>query len=172
MATITTTATIEATTSWNQTDTEGNRTVRDIGSNTVSFELNTGSGQKQADAVWNDERTIGSGSIDNFDLQALNRDLLGSSFTMNFHRIRALTINNKATTPGASLRIAATGVNGWTEPFGGTSGSIHLPPSGMIQLMNIIDGYDVDANNKDFQIIDYGGSGVTYGISIIGVTGV
>jgi len=42
----------------------------------------------------------------------------------------------------------------------------------MIQLMNIIDGYDVDANNKDFQIIDYGGSGVTYGISIIGVTGV
>ena len=169
---LSTTATISASVAWNQTELVGNSSIRDIGEHSVSLDFTTGSGSKQINSVWHDKLSLPSGGQINYDLQSLSRELLGGSYTSSFGRVRVLSINNQATKPGATIRVAATGTNGFVAPFGNTSGSIEIPASGMQVFMNTIDGYTVDGNNKDIQLFDEGGSGALFEVVVVGVSGI
>ena len=70
----------------------------------------------------------------------------------------------------ASLCIAATGLNGFSGLFNGESGNVKVGPYGSWAITNFA-GILPSSNNKEITLIDCDGSGVSYELTFVGVTG-
>jgi len=165
---LTTVSTIISKLDWQQTITQNGQTQTDSGSILLPFTLSSGTGTRQVNGVWSDTRTLSSGGTDSLDLSALVRNVLGGSYNVNFTNIKAFTIKNNDTVAGFTFSLKVTG-DGFGEPFGYPTGTLEIPPSSALIRMNPYDGWTVPSGSKLY--LHDGGSGCSYNIAIVGVTG-
>ena len=125
--------------------------------------------------------TLGASSNTILDFTAFPMEIFNSNINVNFSSgIKSITITNNwgGPTQGfasgnsdmASLTIAATGLNGFSGLFNGESGNIKLLPYGSWTFTDWV-GVLPNATNKEISIIDNDGSGVTYEVTVVGVSG-
>ena len=167
---IKTTASVNSSSSWQQTSTDGHISATDIGSFSSDVFLNSGTGSSEINSVWHETGSLSSGVTESFDLTLLTLPVLGTSLSQSFSggNIKAFQINNLETVQGSSFTFVATGDYSWSDPFGG-SGRIDIHPSSSMQLTHSTTGWPVHPN-KTFQLVD-GGGGSSYEIVFMGATG-
>lgn len=109
---------------WNQTDTQqSNSRYSDIGS--VNYATGLNSTNSQINLIHHDIRTIPSGQQSEIlDLFALSRSLFSGTNTVNFSGagIKTIAIENISSGVGRDLTIRNTGLAGFGEPFGYSTG--------------------------------------------------
>lgn len=124
----------------------------------------------QGEAVWYDESaTLADAATRTLDLTSLTRTLFGDTLSLTFQDIRGLIIVNETRTTDIRLIVGDAGSNEWSEPFGADGDTVKVEPGSPLVLANALDGWDVDATNKNLKLTASGGT-VTYSIAIIGAT--
>jgi hypothetical protein len=169
---IRTTGNLSAEISWTQIEEASLTKISDIGQVTQSNALTDGTGNRQADAIWHDVRTLPSGSSESFNLTSLTRTLFEQEGSMSFVNVKGLIVKNRSEDVGEYLAIYATGATAFDEPFLGGSGNLPIHPLCSLPLLNYIEGWDVDSSNRTITILNRSTQSIDYEIAVIGVTGI
>lgn len=123
-------------------------------------------GTGQLNTIWHDLRTLPSGGSEVLDLFNLTRSLFESSFSVSFSggKIRGITIEN---INSGVIAVGGSGASAFDIPFGGATG---IPVNGQSTFLqsHTLEGWDVDSDNRHIQVLDTGGLGSRYRISIVG----
>jgi len=128
-----------------------------------------GTGNDEANLVWHDTRSLAATSED-LDLNAaLTSTLVGGAVTVKFTNIKALYIRNNSTTTTEILAVGGAAGNQFINWVANTSDIVNIGPSGILALINPLDGYDVTAATGDLLKIDSGADTFTYDIWIVGI---
>jgi hypothetical protein len=168
---IRTTGNLFAEITWTQIEEASLTKISDIGQVTQDSTLTNGTGNSQADAIWHDVRTLPQGSSESFNLTSLTRILFEQEGSMSFVNVKGIIVKNRSEEAGENLAVLATGSTPFDEPFNGGSGNMPVYPLCSLPLLNYIDGWLVDTNNKSISIVNNGSTGIVYEIAVIGVTG-
>lgn len=166
-----TTATVQASIAWTQLDTQTLSRISDIGSVGMDNAITNGSGNEQVNMLWHDVITIPSGSTVTINCQSLIRNIFKQDVTVGFERVRAISIKNQEEDAGAYVLVHATGVDGLTGIFGGSTGRGICHPKCSIIFPNIIEGWAISATHRTLSIQDAANSGCSIEIAIIGTSG-
>lgn len=162
---ITLTSTINLKISLNQVDSQSyNRYVDFAALNFVS-----GLNNSSANLLWHDQRTIPS-TGEQLDLFTLPRSIFSGSYNVNLSgaAIRGIFILNTTTGEGRDIAIHGNGANGFSYPFGGSTGVMikDQTPGNYINLRN---DWVCSTSKRYLDIIDVQGTGGTsYLVGIIG----
>ncbi len=131
--------------------------------------MSTGFGWNQAEAVWSkDSVELADAASVTYDLTNLTRTIFGASFPVTLVDLRGLMIKNETTTEG-TLTVGNAGANEWHAMFDNDGESIKVEPLSTFLISNELDGWDVDAANKNLKLTASGGT-TTFSIAIIGAT--
>lgn len=168
---INTTATVQAALAWTQLDTQALTRISDIGSVGMDEAVINGSGDSQINMLWHDVITIPSGSTVSYNMQSLIRNIFNQDVTVGFQKVRAISIKNQSEDAGAFLFVHATGIDGLTGIFGGSTGRGVIHPKCSILFPNIIQGWTINSTHRTLSIQDAAGSGCSIEIAVIGVSG-
>lgn len=168
---VTTTATIQADLNWAQIDRQPLTHIADIGSVSTDNALSNGSGNEECNMLWHDIFTLGSGQSKYINLQSLIRTVFSQDVTVGFEKVRCIAIKNQSENIGAYITVTASGSNGFTSIFSGSTGKAPVHPKCSIIFPNVIEGWTVSGASKQIEINDAGGSGCTFEIAVIGVSG-
>jgi hypothetical protein len=133
--------------------------------------LTDGSGSLQINYGVISSGSLPSGGSLYFDMQALDKIVFGATTSVQFSRVKSFVVENVETVYTSDIAIRATGANAFTEPFNGGSGNVLIKPYSVYQYSDPISGALVDAKNKDLSLLDVSGTGATYKIVVVGVTG-
>lgn len=151
-------------------------TVLDMGTATVSHDQGerltwgTGVGANQADVLWSDERTVGSGATDSLDVAGALTGLLGGTLTLA--RVKAIRVRNSnvAGTPNTTnISLTRPATNG-VPIFTAAGDAIPIHPGGSVTIVApSASGYVVTPATGDLiDIVNAAGAPATYRIEIIG----
>ncbi len=168
---IATTATIQADLNWSQIDDQSLTHIADIGSVSTDNALTNGSGDSLCNMLWHDVITLPSGGTYTINLQSLTRVVFGSNVAVGFENVKCIAVKNQDTNIGAYLTVTASGADGFTSIFDGSTGKAPVHPKCSIVFPNIVRGWTVSPTNRKFYLNDIGGSGVTIEVSVIGCSG-
>lgn len=162
-------AIIKASLGWTYTDDPGGDGLlfRDSNEQPYKESLTSGQDANEADTVWHDERTLASGASETLDLENLIWDLLGNTVYQTLSRVKAILIVNESTAD--SLRVGNAASNAWVGPFGAAAHTVEVPPDSPLLLVNLQDGWQVNATSSDLKIANTGAGSITYQIVILGV---
>lgn len=169
---LTTTATITSKLQWVHTDTNLDDTrISNTGGVSVTKSYANGTGIDEVNNQWNTSQTLGSGTVDEYDLTNLTKTLFGGSFTVSFESgsIKAFEIECISTGTGHGVTVTFTGGNGFSNLFGSTGAAPFVGPGDTLLMTASHDGFSVTSTNKNFQIND-NGLGSEYSIGVVGVT--
>lgn len=170
---ITLNANINAGLSWAQKSETGVTTITDAGNLTIDGDLTDGTGYNEANLLWHDIRTLTVFGGETIDLFELTKTMFNDTFDISFSGgyVKAITINNTAS--GDIELNYNTGIlsNPMNGPLRGGSGIIDIPARSAIALSNVRAGWEVSTSQRNLYVYDVGGSGATYEIAIIGITG-
>ena len=159
---------IHAELAWTWQDRLGDSPI--IFSNRLRFakDLEDGSGDNQADAVWySKDQTILAGQSMTYDLDMLDQTMFGDTITIPFVRIKGLLVVNTNTSGDAYLLIGGAATNEWDEPFGASGDTLAVMPASPLLLANTRDGWEVTSASRSLKVAAVGGD-VTFDISAIG----
>jgi hypothetical protein len=134
------------------------------------LELLEGTGNKQADLIFSDERSLAASGSEELDLAGSLVDALGN--TLTFARIKLVAIFAKSDNP-ENVQVGGAGSNGFVTPFADASDVVVVRPGGWLLLAAPdATAYVVTADTGDLLKIANGGAGgsVTYEIVIIGAS--
>lgn len=131
--------------------------------------INDGFNWNQAEAVWYlNSTTLADAASITYDLTNLTRTIFDDTQVVTFIDIRAIIIKNETLTEG-TLTVGAAAANEWSAMFGADGDTIKVEPKSVFEITNELDGWDVDATNKNLKIAAAGGL-TTFSIAIIGAT--
>ena len=163
-----------------------------IGYTTLTYANGTGIGQINAGV--STTGTLPSGGTGVFDFNDYKKSLFNSSISMTFassgstaspsnpeYGVKGIIVTNTWSTTGtlpATLpyfTIAATGIDGFSGLFNGESGNINVVPTGTWAYIDHVGKTPIyntvtSTYNTKISLVD-SGSGVTYEILVVGVTG-
>lgn len=168
---IITTATIQADLNWSQIDDQTLTHIADIGSVATDNHLTTGSGDELCNMLWHDVITLPSGGTQAINLQSLTRTIFSKTVVVGFENVKCIAIKNQNENTGAYLTITASGADGFTSMFDGSTGKVPCHPKCSIVFPNVLKGWTISVTNRTFYLNDIGGSGVTVEIAVIGCSG-
>lgn len=167
------TATLKASINWLRQTALDLSTVQD--SSKLEFEktLADGTGNDQADLLWHDERTVGTGANDDLDLTALTQSIFGSTVTTVFAKVKAILIKNMNTAAGDELVIdtsVANAFKGWSAAS--ATSKAEIGPGGAFQISAPLAGWTVTNGSNDVIRVSNpaGGTTITYRIVICGTS--
>ncbi len=103
-----------------------------------------------------------------YDLSNLTQTRFGDTQVIAMIDIRAIIIKNETTGEG-TLILGDAGANEWSAMFGADGDKLNVEPSSVFLISNELDGWDVDATNKNLKITASGGE-TTFSIEIVGAT--
>ena len=130
-----------------------------------ALSLANGTADNQANEFWSDQRTLAATS-ENHDLYGSLTNALGD--TIQFIKVRALMVFNRSTTSGENLTLSGSFLE--LTPFGGTSPTIDVQPSGVFLLTAPVDGMTVTDSSADTLTINSGAATIVHDIVIVGTT--
>lgn len=118
---------------------------------------------------------ISSGSLPSggslyFDMESLEKVVFGTTSNIKFSRVKSFVVQNNETVYSSDIAIRATGANAFTEPFNGGSGNVVIKPYAVYQYSDPISGVNASGNGE-FSLLDVSGTGATYTMVVVGVTG-
>lgn len=174
-----TTANLECTLTWSHRDTGQNTNssdaiiLTDIGSVSIDEDMLQGTGSQMVCQRFHEVRTLSPSGSYSYDFHSLEQPVFGGVMDVTFSGgyIRAILIKNSADTPGANIKVVATGTDGFNAPFSNGTGGILVGPKSPCLLANIMDGWRVTSTEKSITIIDEAGSGCIFSISVVGTSG-
>lgn len=142
-------------------------TPADSLSYTRTYSWADGTGANQANRVFHDQRTVGSGANDDLDVAGGLVNAFGETITLT--KLKAVYIENTHAT--LSLRLGAAGTNPISSLFAATNDILIIPAMGSVLLIAPdTTGYAVTAGSADvLRVANPGGSAVTYKIVLVGV---
>jgi len=148
-------------------------TLTDAGELALDGDMQHGTGYNQSNILWHYSSTLESGGNETIDTFSLTKTLFYDSFTISLSGaiIKCLTINNISS--GDMELIFDPGIiaNPFNGPVRGGTGTIDIPAKSAIVLSNTRQGWPVNASQRYLYVNDTDGSGCTYEIAILGVTG-
>lgn len=133
----------------------------------LSATMANGTSTNQADMVWHDRRTLVATS-ENIDLAGSLTSVFGA--TLTFATCKALLINNRTTTAGATLTVGGAAANAFSAIFADATDKLIIQPGGCALFFAPRTGYTVTAATGDILKIDAGAATVEYDIYILGTT--
>lgn len=143
--------------------------VRDFDKVEHSTEMTTGFDWNEAEAVWSsDSVELADAASVTYDLTDLTRTIFGALFPVTLVDLRGLVIVNETEEEG-TLILGNAGSNEWSAMFGADGDTIKVEPLSTFLISNELDGWDVDATNKNLKLTASGGT-TTFSIAIIGAT--
>ena len=145
--------------------------VTDIGEVGSDLVLSHGTGNMEANAVHHDVITVSGNSVHLLNFRSIARPLFSQTGILNFSNIKGIIFKNQSEEIADILRIRATGVGAFTEPFGGGSGDIPLYPMCSFPLLNYITGWN-PSNPAYITIVNTSASSIDCEVATIGVTGI
>lgn len=145
-----------------------NNLITDAGQVLSSTTFTTGSGEQQTDELFHHIDVLVTGDGILFDLTAVTGAYMGTNITRIFDKVKTLIIRNAETEVGADIGVAFTGDSAWNEPLAYPTGTITIHPKSALIISRPLDGWEVNAANREFYLSDIGGSGATYHIAVIG----
>lgn len=130
--------------------------------------LTSGTGNNQADLVFNDTRTVIASGTDALDLAGVLTGPLGG--TLTFVKLKAVMVR-AAVANANNVRLNRPATNG-VPLFLAASDGIDIPPGGVFLWAAPVAGVTVTAGTGDLINIDNSGAGtsVTYDVVIIGTS--
>ncbi len=129
----------------------------------------TGFNWNEAEAAWKlGSVTLADAASIIYDLSNLTQQRFGDTQVIALIDVRAILITNETVGEG-TLIVGDAGANEWSEMFGADGDTIKVEPNSPFLIANKLDGWDVDATNKNLKLTASGGE-VTYSIAIIGAT--
>lgn len=130
--------------------------------------LASGTGNNQADLVFNDTRTVAASGTDALDLAGALTGPLGGALT--FVKLKAILVRASAANAN-NVRLNRPATNG-VPLFLAASDGIDIPPGGLFLWAAPVAGVVVTPATGDLINIDNSGSGtsVTYDVVIIGTS--
>ena len=146
------------------TDALDNTTPRQVIAISASDALTAGTGANQANAFFEDTRSIAGGSFETLDLTSTLEDAFGN--TLLFTKIKFILIENQATTTAFNLTLSG---NIMAAFLGDGTDSVVVGPGGMFYLSSPRDGYTVTNTTQDQLTISPGANTIIYRIFIAGV---
>lgn len=127
-----------------------------------------GSGVSQIDAAIKATGLIPSGGTQQLDLTSISRTLFGVTYTVPFSGIKAIQVNNLATSSGLDLNIRATGSNAFTNLFNGGSGNLLIKPYSAFAYSDPYGSLRTSPTQRLISIRNTSNSGVNYSVTVMG----
>ncbi|MBF0410977.1 MAG: hypothetical protein HQM10_26775 [Candidatus Riflebacteria bacterium] len=160
------TSTVQTSVSTIHTSAIGLSTVEDRASFTINKSFGNGSGTTQvADLVYHASRSLTSGQSENLDFYGTLEDAFGN--TLNFARIKAITIENTSTSMTITIGSDTTAL----PIFSPAGGGVTVPPGGAITLIAPLSGWAVTDTSADLlTIANSAGSTTVYKILVLGTS--
>ena len=163
------TASVSSSITFTQQDTQTDASFVEQTTASTSYSFTAGTGAGEVNAAFQENSTVPSGGTKTIDVTNLQRHVFGAQQTVDFHlgNIKAITIAN---TSDNAIRVMATGSQGFIALFNGTGG-FPVPPYSAYTYVNTV-GLSVSGNPGSYiQLLNLGGSGTTYELGVVGVTG-
>jgi len=127
---------------------------------------------------------LSAGGTTTYDLTSFPKTSFGSTTNLNFSSgVKALVITNTWNGSGQlgiptgfpladipHITVGAAGANGFTNLFNGETGNIKINPASSWSYVDYI-GVNPTASNKYLSLTDTSGSGCSFEIVVVGVTG-
>ncbi len=132
-------------------------------------QLTDGFNWNEAEAAWRlGSTTLADAASVTYDLSNLTQTRFDDTQIIAFIDIRGLIIKNETTNEG-TLLLGNAGANEWSAMFGADGDIIKVEPMSVFLITNELDGWDVDATNKNLKVTASGGL-ATFSIEIVGAT--
>lgn len=127
--------------------------------------LSNGTGNTQADIIFQDKRSLATGANEDLDLRGVLLDVFGATVNI-VENVAMLFLADAANTTILTLSPADT--NGFVGPFGAATHSIALP-AGAAFLHYSPTGYAVTAGTGDlFNVANAAGATANYTVCFVG----
>jgi hypothetical protein len=153
-----TTANLNVTLSWSNTDTNNaNSTYSDVGSYIYSKALQSGASYTDIDNIWHETRTLTSGGGQTYSMTGLPTTIFDGSYYASLSAVKLIYVENLATGTGHNINICATGLGAFTNMFNGGSGNLIIPAKSPFLIASYLTGIPVNFANHAFTIRDLGG---------------
>ena len=137
-------------------------------SNNLSKSYTYGTGNNQINNAVSVTGQLTAGESTQIDLQALTKTQFGANTSINFAKIKHISVYNQDTTEGSDLVVNATGVSACTNLFNGGSGNLMIKPYSSFSYNDPFTGVTVGASQRYLYLNDQG-SGVNYKIMVLGI---
>jgi hypothetical protein len=131
--------------------------------------LSSGTGNSQADLIYQAQRTLSSEATEDLDLAGTLTDPFGATIT--FVKVKAIYIRAAAGNTN-SVVVGGASSNAFLGPFADATDKVSIPPSGAFLAAAPVAGWAVTASTGDLLTVTNSGSGtsVTYDIVIVGTS--
>jgi hypothetical protein len=132
-------------------------------------QLANGFNWNEAEAAWQlASTTLADAASVTYDLTNLTQTRFGDTQIITLIDVRAIIIKNETAEEG-TLLLGDAGANEWSAMFGADGDIIKIEPSSVFLISNELDGWDVDATNKNLKLTASGGL-ATFSVEIVGAT--
>ncbi len=132
----------------------------------LSNDFVNGTGASHANVVWEDLRSLNTGTSETLDLAGA---LVGDFSTVTFTKIKAIAIWLVTASTGYRIEIGGAASNAFADWVGNANDVVKLQAGGTLALSAPVDGYTVTADTGDLlKINNPSGGTVQYGIWILG----
>lgn len=171
---ITSTNTITTDINFAVSETQGDNTQRsESDSLGYSLSFSQGTGVGEVNAQIKNTGLIPSGSFLRLDFEAIPKNTFGSSYNINFSRIKGFIFYNQGTGINDILFIRATGSNALSGIFNNTTGNLAIKPYGSYSYIDYYGDLISNTSNRFLYIHNTSpqSGGIQYSYITIGVTG-
>lgn len=136
----------------------------------ANYSFSSGTSAYQGTTFASDQRTLGTGAVDSFDLAGGLVDIFGNVVT--FTRIRAIMIETSAAAAGDLSIFDVSGGNAFIGPISNPGDTVRVRPGcTWIAVAPAADGWPVIAGTGDIlQVTNTSPGNILYSIVIIGTT--
>lgn len=168
---LTCTANLQPEINWSIQEETSLSLVTDIGAVGSDLNLTHGTGQQNLNAIHHDVITVSGNGTHILNFRSIPRPLFSQTGYLNFSNVKGIIFKNQSEEVADILRIRATGVGAFTEPFGGSSGDIPVHPMTSFSLLNYIEGWN-PPNPAYITIVNTSPSAINCEVATVGVTGI
>lgn len=146
----------------------GSATHDVVPASTVGWEITDGTGEYQAQLLWNDTRQLAASASESLDLAGGLTDAFG--LTLTFTAVKALIVEAAAGNVN-DVVVGGAASNGFATPFGDATDAVKVKPGGKLVLIAPETGYAVTASTGDLLKVANSSSGtaVDYTITVVGL---
>jgi hypothetical protein len=133
----------------------------------AAIQMASGTSSNQANALFEDTRTLVASATEELDLYGGLTDAFGT--TLNFVTIKAIRIK-AATANTNNVVVGNASSNPFTGPLGGTTPTLTIPPGGLVMLVAPVSGWAVtNASSDKLRFTNSAGTtSVSYDLIVVG----